>query len=413
MAAPPSYRSSHATATFQPLFASATQDFECKRMPARPFSSSPPPAAPRRYGRVLAALTVAVLLAHGLALRGAALRIGTAPEEPAPPPVFEARTVTPPSPPAAAAAPDVPKNEANRPVAQANRALAAPKIIAKPETAPTQAPTPEPAIETAAPPPLPTQQAAAPPSEPSSPPVTPALPETAVAAAAAAAQAAAPPPPPALTGMALPGSIQLAYQMTGSARGLNYSASARLDWLNSGSAYETTMTVSAFLLGSRSMESRGEIGPYGLAPVRFADKRSKRELAAHFEPARQQIIFSNNSPVAPWFPGAQDRLSVFLQLAGMLGGNPGAYPLGTTIAVYTAGAGGADTLSFKVEAEELLALPAGEMATLKLASLIRNDYDRKFEIWYAPSLQYLPVRVKYTQANGDFIDQQLKEVRRP
>ncbi len=221
------------------------------------------------------------------------------------------------------------------------------------------------------------------------------------------------PAPPQLSGMTLPGSMQLSYRMTGSAQGLSYQASALLDWNNTGTSYDGSMTVTAFILGSRSMASRGEIGPNGLAPVRFADKTRKRELAAHFEPDRQQISFSNNAPAAPWMPGAQDRFSVFIQLAGMLAGNPAAFPLGSRISVYTAGPRAAEMMDFVVEAEELMQLPAGEMTAIKLASQVHNDYDRKLEIWYAPSLGFLPVRVKYTLANNDFIDQQLREVKKP
>ncbi|MBW8721811.1 MAG: DUF3108 domain-containing protein, partial [Polaromonas sp.] len=70
----------------------------------------------------------------------------------------------------------------------------------------------------------------------------------------------------------------------------------------------------------------------------------------------------------------------------------------------------ADTWTFRVEAEETLALPFGELATVKLARQPRREFDQKVEIWYAPSLGYLPVRNKITQSNGDFVDQQLSSL---
>jgi hypothetical protein len=42
-----------------------------------------------------------------------------------------------------------------------------------------------------------------------------------------------------------------------------------------------------------------------------------------------------------------------------------------------------------------------------LQRLPRKDYDQKAELWVAPALGYLPVRIKLTQANGDFADLQL------
>ena len=53
------------------------------------------------------------------------------------------------------------------------------------------------------------------------------------------------------------------------------------------------------------------------------------------------------------------------------------------------------------------------MATLKLTRKPRREYDQKVEVWFAPSLGFLPVRNRITQANGDFVDQQLKSVARP
>jgi acyl-CoA hydrolase len=57
--------------------------------------------------------------------------------------------------------------------------------------------------------------------------------------------------------------------------------------------------------------------------------------------------------------------------------------------------------------EETLTLPFGILSTIKLSRQPRREFDQKVEIWYAPSLGYLPVRSKITQHNGDFVDQQL------
>ena len=55
----------------------------------------------------------------------------------------------------------------------------------------------------------------------------------------------------------------------------------------------------------------------------------------------------------------------------------------------------------------------GEAATLKLTRKPQRDYDQTVEIWFAPSMDYLPVRSRITQQNGDFIDQQLRVVEKP
>ena len=68
---------------------------------------------------------------------------------------------------------------------------------------------------------------------------------------------------------------------------------------------------------------------------------------------------------------------------------------------------------FTVEADEKLQLPGGELDTLKLARNPRKEYDQKVEIWLAPKLAYLPVRIRITQTNGDFVDQQWRSTGTP
>ena len=126
------------------------------------------------------------------------------------------------------------------------------------------------------------------------------------------------------------------YKMVGMAKNLNYQADAELAWKTDGDSYQAMMKVSAFLVGSRSMTSVGKITAAGLAPTRFADK-FRNELAAHFEADKGKITFSANTPDAPWIEGVQDRVSVFLQLGGMLAARPQDFPAGSNITFLTIG----------------------------------------------------------------------------
>ena len=74
------------------------------------------------------------------------------------------------------------------------------------------------------------------------------------------------------TAFRAPESALLKYQVVGQAKGLNYWASAELAWQQDGQNYDSRLTVSAFLLGSRSQMSKGTLGPEGLMPTRFGDK---------------------------------------------------------------------------------------------------------------------------------------------
>lgn len=348
--------------------------------------------APALPARPLIALTSLVVLAHVLLLQAAPLAWGPVPDpQAATPRPFITRTLEIKPEPVVASAPAAPPVRPRpvrrrAPVSQENRAPA-PDL---------QAPT---AIESIA---SPATDSTAPVDPPSPPPE----------ATATTPVEAAPPLPGASTALTIPGSVRLKYAMTGRSKNMDYSAFAQLDWLQDGQTYDAKMVVSALFLGSRSMTSSGRITADGLAPTRFLDK-ARSERAAHFQADQGKISFSANTPDAPWLRGAQDRLSVFLQLGSLLAGAPASYPVGASVSLYTAGPREADTWTFTVEAEETLKLPAGEAATLKLTRKPQRDYDQTVEIWFAPSMSYLPVRSRITQQNGDFIDQQLRVVEKP
>jgi hypothetical protein len=150
------------------------------------------------------------------------------------------------------------------------------------------------------------------------------------------------------------------------------------------------------------------IGAGGIEPARFSDTR-RSEVAAHFMREQGQVVFSNNAPSVPLLPGAQDRLSVMLQLGAFMAGDPARYSPGAAFAIQTVGPRDADLWIFKVEGDEHLTLPAGQYNARKLTRNPRKPFDDKVELWLAPELGYLPVRIRQTQDNGDFADFQLRD----
>lgn len=206
-----------------------------------------------------------------------------------------------------------------------------------------------------------------------------------------------------------PASTRLLYDVTGSVKGIAYKAQGTLDWAVANGRYDARMEMRVMLLGSRSQTSTGRVGPGGLMPERFADK-SRSEKAAHFDAAQQRIRFSNNAPEAPLQAGAQDRLSLFMQIAGLLQARPQAYAAGQTIDMQVAGTGDAPVWRFQVGEESTIQLPAGEFKVRHLVRQPRKDFDSTVEMWLAPRLNHLPVRLRVTQSNGDVADQQLSQM---
>ena len=202
----------------------------------------------------------------------------------------------------------------------------------------------------------------------------------------------------------VPDAVRLKYDVIIHTKGLTNHADGDLQWQHDGTSYSARLEIRHLLLGARTQTSQGQITPQGLAPTRFSDK-VRSEVAAHFERDKGRIIFSANTPDAPLLPGAQDRLSVFLQLAALLAGAPDQFPTGREITLAVVGPRAADSWHITVDEQEALALPGGQIIGLKLVRNPQQDYDQKLELWLAPSMGYLPVRIRLTEANGDVADQ--------
>ncbi|MDT8990815.1 DUF3108 domain-containing protein [Curvibacter sp. APW13] len=210
----------------------------------------------------------------------------------------------------------------------------------------------------------------------------------------------------------LPPSVRLLYDIKGETKHIPVSAQGELLWRQDGKTYDARMEIRIFLLGSRVQTSKGLIGAQGLEPVRFGDK-VRSEVAAHFERGKGKVTYSANTPDEPLQAGAQDQLSIFFQLAGLLAAGQERYPPGSTLSFQAVGPRSSETWTFKVLPAETIALPGGQVRALRLTKDPLGDYDSRAEVWLAPELDYLPVRIRLTQSNGDMVDQLWRATERP
>lgn len=313
-------------------------------------------------------------------------------------------------------------------VQKAQVALTPQKVVPKtlkPKVAPT-IPT-KPAAE---PPPKPVETTAvalADPVPPAPPPVTPpeppppaelppaAAPEVATVppetplstAAASAAATEATQSTPAFTAL---NSGQHIYNVIASKSGNSTKGEAKLTWQQDAEKYALELSVSSFI-EILNYKSSGTMGPQGLMPVDFYDKTGfKSMVAAHFVYAENKITFSTTPAETALIAGAQDRNSILIQIAGMLAANPSRYPPGTTFSIQIVSAREAEPWLFVVNEPENMNLESDSQIGLRITRNPRKEFDRKIELWFAPSMNYLPVRYRQTESNGDYLDLVWKKV---
>ena len=247
-------------------------------------------------------------------------------------------------------------------------------------------------------------------------------PSTSVAAAAPAPgapslPAAAAPSAPAAPAFDWPPSTRLSYNLVGDYRG-PVQGKARVEWLRSGNRYQVHLDVRVGAdfapLLSRRMSSDGLLTEDGLKPQRYDEEtrvllREVRRQTILFEPER---IVLPRGGVQPLVTGVQDTASQFVQLTWMFTLQPQLLRPGQTVEVPLALARRVDRWVYDVVGEEVLDLPVGPIKAwyLKPRLQSKTNSDLSVETWFAPSLQYLPVRIRIRQDEASFIDLMLERL---
>ena len=229
---------------------------------------------------------------------------------------------------------------------------------------------------------------------------TPAAADAALALAPVASPKAAAPP---AYNYVFPPSVRLKYDVAGIVKGFKYFVSGDLSWLHEGGNYTARLEISHFLFGSRVQTSKGAITARGLEPLRFGEK-VRSEVAAHFERDKGKVSFSANTPDVPLLPLAQDQVSIFVQLAAMFAADGQAFLPGSKLVFQTISARGAEEWDFLLAPPERLKIQGKEWTAYKLVREHRADYDTRAELWLAPELEGMPLRIRLTQTSGDEID---------
>ncbi len=332
----------------------------------------------RRIGRTLAGLTVLVVLAHLLTIDWMARYApGRAGLQEMADPMFT-RVLAPEDPRPVVAAPSAPAAPP-APTPQATVVAAAPETVASSPQAAASSPE---------------AVASQPQPESASTPVMADASAPAETALAASATASAP------AGEAFadtwPPDTRVTYALSGQFRGNPLNGSARVQWQRQGVQYQARVELSLFPFGSAVFTSQGVVTPSGLAPQAFEEARGSRRRVTRFQ-EREVVLHDGRTLPKP--EGLQDMASQFVEIGQRFRTGRSPTDLGSTLTLPLVRPGGVDSWTFDIFAHEVVQTPRmGELETVRVTP--RPYQGRRgtlaSEIWFAPRLQYLPVRFKVT-----------------
>jgi Protein of unknown function (DUF3108) len=348
-----------------------------------------------------AALVLGVLALHGWVTGELADRMGSFDPARAMPTRIEVAYVRElelaPPPVVAPAAPSPPPPQRRRPRAP-KPAASAPQVAQATVESDALPPSPEPT-----PPPEPAPE----------PPRIAALEPAASEPVAAMAQAASAPAPAASGARPFewPASTRLSYKLVGNVRG-EVHGDAQVEWVRDGARYQVHLDISVGLpvapMITRRMSSDGELTELGLAPQRYDEDtkvmfRERRRLTMRFEP---DAVVMPGGERRPRWPGVQDTASQFVQLSWMFTTRPELLRTGSSVDFVLALPRSVDRWVYDVLDEEPVATAFGAVSAfhLKPRRVSRPGGELVAEVWFAPQLRYLPVRIRIEQDPQTFID---------
>ena len=245
----------------------------------------------------------------------------------------------------------------------------------------------------------------------SAPTLPASAPATAVAAAAPAASDA-------VVAFDWPVSTRLTYALSGNYRG-EVLGDAQVEWVRVGTRYQVHLDIGVGArfapIITRRMSSEGELVGDSLRPTRYDEDtrillRPPRRVTILFGP--DEILLPGGVKL-PRAPDVQDAASQFIQLAAHFTTHPELLTTGNAIDILIALRNRVGLFTYDVIGPEQTQTPFGVLDTVHL--MPRDIKDRgnvlKAEIWYAPQLRYLPVRIRIEQDPQTYVD--LVIARRP
>ncbi len=211
-----------------------------------------------------------------------------------------------------------------------------------------------------------------------------------------------------------PPSAQLDYRIRADVMGLVLEGTSQISWTNDASRYalqlETRTALTGVLLTDKS---EGGFDSYGIAPDSYSMRRFRKDPAvATFDRKTGQINFAGNGAPYKLQGGEQDRASVLWQLLSTARARPALVP-GNTWTYYVAGHRGGEPWSFLLKDKQKVQTGLGEVEAWHFAHVPADKKaTTQVDIWLAPSQEWFPVKIRFSEPNGDYIEQSLNKITR-
>jgi hypothetical protein len=212
-----------------------------------------------------------------------------------------------------------------------------------------------------------------------------------------------------------PTDTRVSYQLSGFYLG-DLHGSGRVQWSRHGNQrekYQVRVEVRIPGLYKLNMTSQGRVSPLGLLPEAYEETVDRTGAATRLRTLRleaQDVVFDNGDrsprPTTETM-AVQDAVSQFIDLGHRFTQARQRLEPGQAISVWLGRPGGLDEWIYDVNEAENLHLPRiGEVQVYRLRPrpLAKPRGPLVMEMWLAPSLQYLPAKIRITLDAQSYIE---------
>lgn len=213
----------------------------------------------------------------------------------------------------------------------------------------------------------------------------------------------------------LPPSADLVYKIEARKKGISLGGDSLLSWRVGNGTFSVSNVARASFLGKiLDNRSEGVIDAFGLAPTQFNEKRFRKEpTLATFDRAARKISFNTGDEHYPLLGGEQDRSSVQWQLAAVARAAPEKFVPGSEWKFFVAGRRDAEVWTFKVVGREVLRTAMGNLQAVHFIKAPQADANAQhIDLWLAPGNEWYPVKLRFSEADGEFVQQTIEKITR-
>ena len=190
------------------------------------------------------------------------------------------------------------------------------------------------------------------------------------------------------------------------------SGRGKINWHRESDSYTITGEVSWLFITALKFSSEGALDEYGVSPMLYSQKSFRRSATnTHFQHERNVVSFSASENTYPRTGGEQDRASIIWQLAGIGRADEEQFTPGKEFEIVVAGVRDEEPWRLSVIGKETVSVGIGNVDAWHLVRTPKpGSYDQTIDIWLSPTHEWYPVKLRYTEPNGDHLDLDLSKI---